>query len=90
MFLIRVYLKRFFQDKPSEKVCLLIDEAHNLRTGQGNVFRRIKALNDKNGLSENKETPAHLAKSLKKVRKALLSYIDKTSARFAARNPSHG
>ncbi|NLX76740.1 MAG: ATP-dependent DNA helicase [Clostridiaceae bacterium] len=84
----RVYLKRFFQDKPSEKVCLLIDEAHNLPDRAREMYSaELRRSMIRTVYQKIRKPLPHLAKSLKKVRKALLSYIDKTSARFAARKP---
>ncbi|ANX00984.1 ATP-dependent DNA helicase [Thermoclostridium stercorarium subsp. leptospartum DSM 9219] len=76
----RVYLRRFFQDKTDENICLLIDEAHNLPERAREMFSaELKRSMVRIVYHKLKNTLPYLANSLKKVRKALLSYAAKVS-----------
>ncbi len=72
----RVYLKRFFQDKPEEKICLLVDEAHNLPDRAREMYSaQVEYFRLKNIYCQLKESLPDLASSLKKICKTFLQYI---------------
>jgi len=80
----RVYLKRFFQEKTGEKICLLIDEAHNLPDRAREMFSaELKRSMIKSVYHKIKQPLPHLAGLLKKVRKAFLAYADKVPSAFS-------
>lgn len=82
----RVYLKRFFQEKTGEKLCLLIDEAHNLPDRAREMFSaELKRSMLRNVYNKIKKPLPFLAKSLKKVRKAFLASTGKVPAAFGKR-----
>jgi DNA excision repair protein ERCC-2 len=71
----RVYLKRFFQDGTEEKICLLVDEAHNLPDRAREMYSaQISRSQIRNVYIQIKNALPHLARSLKAVRKAFLEY----------------
>lgn len=81
----RVYLKRFFQDRPAENMCLLVDEAHNLPDRAREMYSAgLKRSMIRKVYQVIKKTLPRVAKALKKVRKALLSYIGKIPAKFTS------
>lgn len=84
----RVYLKRFFQEKTDENLCLLIDEAHNLPDRAREMFSaELNRSMIRNVYHKIKEPLPNLASSLKKVRKAFLVYMDKVPA-LSGRKPN--
>lgn len=79
----RVYLKRFFQDKTGQEMCILIDEAHNLPDRAREMYSaQLKRSMIRDVYCKIKITLPYLANSLKKVRKSLLQYTYKVPARF--------
>lgn len=79
----RVYLKRFFQDKSDEQLCLLVDEAHNLPDRAREMYSaELKRSALRELYHKIKKSLPSLATSLKKVRKALLSYTENVPAKF--------
>jgi len=80
----RVYLKRFFQEKTGDKICLLIDEAHNLPDRAREMFSaELKRSMVRDVYHKIKEPLPHLAKLLKNIRKELLAYASKVPAAFS-------
>lgn len=80
----RVYLKRFFQEKTDDRLCLLVDEAHNLPDRAREMYSaELKRSMIRNVYQKIRKTLPHLAKSLKNIRKALLSYVGKVPSGFA-------
>jgi len=79
----RVYLRRFFQEKNDERICLLIDEAHNLPDRAREMFSaELKRSMIRNVCHKTKNVLPSLADSLKKVRKAFLRYTGKVSSGY--------
>lgn len=71
----RVYLKRFFQDKTGYKLCLLIDEAHNLPDRAREMFSaQIGRSQIRQVYHMIKSTLPELADALKQIRRAMLEY----------------
>ncbi len=80
----RVYLKRFFQEKSSDQLCLLVDEAHNLPDRAREMYSaELRRSSLRNIYHKIKNKLPSLANSLKKVRKALLSYTTNVPAYFS-------
>lgn len=72
----RVYLKRFFQDKSDEKLCMMVDEAHNLPDRAREMYSAdIKRSQLRDVYLQIRKHLPGLAGSLNKVRKAFLEYI---------------
>lgn len=72
----RVYLKRFFQDKTEEKICLMVDEAHNLPERAREMYSaEINRFRMKCVSFQIREALPRLAEKLNKIRKAFLEYI---------------
>ncbi|MBP7175545.1 MAG: ATP-dependent DNA helicase [Thermoclostridium sp.] len=72
----RVFLKRFFQDKTDEKLCLMVDEAHNLPDRAREMFSaQIQRSQISQVYRQIKDTLPQLAGVLKQVRQAFLEYI---------------
>lgn len=71
----RVYLKRFFQDKTGETLCLLIDEAHNLPDRAREMFSaQLSRAQIRQVYRMIKHAAPYLAQALKQVRQAFLEY----------------
>ncbi len=72
----RIYLKRFFQDKIKDRICFIIDEAHNLPDRAREMYStEIKRSQFKNIYNQIRKELPDLAAELKKARKAFLKYI---------------
>lgn len=72
----RVYLKRFFQEKTDERICLLVDEAHNLPDRAREMYSaQIKRSQFRAIYRKIKDALPDVARELKKARKAFLEYI---------------
>lgn len=72
----RVYLKRFFQERTGEKICLLVDEAHNLPDRAREMYSaQIKRSQLRIMYRNIKIALPSVAKELKKLRTEFLKYI---------------
>lgn len=72
----RVYLKRFFQDRTGENICLLVDEAHNLPDRAREMYSaQIKRSQFRIIYQKIRDALPDVAKELKKARKEFLDYI---------------
>lgn len=72
----RVFLKRFFQDKTDEKLCLMVDEAHNLPDRAREMFSaEIRRSQISRVYRQIQSALPELAGVLKQVRHAFLEYI---------------
>jgi len=72
----RVFLKRFFQEKTDEKICLMVDEAHNLPDRAREMYSaQLKRSQFRDIYREIKNYFPEMARALKKARKAFLEYI---------------
>lgn len=72
----RVYLKRFFQGKTDKKICLMIDEAHNLPDRAREMYSaELKRSQFRDVYHKIKNALPDLAQALKKARRAFLEYV---------------
>lgn len=72
----RVFLKRFFQDKTEDKLCLMVDEAHNLPDRAREMFSaEMRRSQITRVYRQIQTTLPELADALKQVRQAFLEYI---------------
>lgn len=72
----RVYLKRFFQEKTDENICLMVDEAHNLPNRAREMYSaQLKRSQFRKIYRKIKNYLPDMAKALKNVRRAFLEYI---------------
>jgi DNA excision repair protein ERCC-2 len=71
----RVFLKRFFQDKIEDKLCLLVDEAHNLPDRAREMFSAgLRRSQIRQVYQQIKAALPDLAGVLKQVRQAFVKY----------------